>query len=215
MAIPPSPKIYHITHVANLSRIIQSGGLLSDARMAAGAGPAVTIGMATIKNRRINRCPVTCHPGTMVGEYVPFNFCPRSVMLYVLHCANHPELAYRGGQGPIVHLEADLHAVVRWAEAEGMRWAFSLSNASALYTQFRSRLEDLDELDWSAIRANDFRAAPVKEGKQAEFLVQDRFPWELIERIGVRSAGVQAQALAALEGAAHRPPVVIRPDWYY
>ena len=30
-------------------------------------------------------------------------------MLYVIHCANHPELAYRGGQQPIIHLEADLH----------------------------------------------------------------------------------------------------------
>ncbi len=39
-----------------------------------------------------------------------------------------PELTYRGGQGPIVHLEADLHQVVAWTEACVRRWVFSLSN---------------------------------------------------------------------------------------
>ncbi len=53
---------------------------------------------------------VKCHPGTKVGEYVPFYFCPRSVMLYILYMGNHPELGYRGGQAPIVHLSASRYA---------------------------------------------------------------------------------------------------------
>lgn len=53
------------------------------------------------------------HPGLYVGQCVPFYFCPRSVMLYVIYCANHDELSYRGGQGPILHLEADLYETVR------------------------------------------------------------------------------------------------------
>jgi hypothetical protein len=68
-------------------------------------------------------------------------------MLYVIHCANNRELTYRGGQEEIVHLEADLHRVVRWAEDEGVQWAFSLSNAGAFYATFLSRIEDLDQLD--------------------------------------------------------------------
>jgi ssDNA thymidine ADP-ribosyltransferase, DarT len=60
---------------------------------------------------------------------VPFYFCPRSIMLYLLHRGNHPELDYTGGQRPIVHLVADLHEIVRWAEAQGVRWAFSDRNA--------------------------------------------------------------------------------------
>ena len=108
-------------------------------------------------------------------------------MLYVIHCANHPELTYRGGQQPIVHLEADLHRVVQWAEANGRRWAFSLSNAGAFYTQFRARLDQLGEINWDAVAATDFRPADVKEAKQAEFLVEHSFPWHLVERIGVHS----------------------------
>jgi hypothetical protein len=110
---------------------------------------------------------VPCHPGTNVGDYVPFYFCPRSVMLYVVHMANHPELAYRDGQGPIVHLEADLYDVIRWANRSGRRWAFSLSNAGAYYAEFQSTEADLDRLDWEVIAATDFRAPEVKEGKQA------------------------------------------------
>ena len=55
----------------------------------------------------------------------------------------------------------------------------------------------------------------VKEGKQAEFLVQRFVPWSLVERIGVRSEQVQAQVLAALAGAAHQPPVDVLPQWYF
>ena len=136
-------------------------------------------------------------------------------MLYLIHRANHPELSYRGGQGPIVHLEADLHATVAWAESDGRRWAFTLSNAGAHYTEFRNDLDDLDEVDWAAVANNDFRSPEVKEGKQAEFLVQETCDWNLIRRIGVRSEPTRTRVVAALGGAEHRPPIVVRPDWYF
>jgi hypothetical protein len=211
---PANPKIYHIVHVDRLASIIADGCLWSDAVMAQRQGTGTTIGMGAIKARRL-ALPVPCHPGTRVGEYVPFYFCSRSIMLYVIHCANHPELTYRGGQGPIVHLEADLHRVIAWANGESRRWAFSLSNAGATYAQFRSEVGRLDEVDWPAVAALDFRAAEVKEGKQAEFLVYESFPWELVERIGVISNGMAQQVANAIHGAAHRPRIEIKRDWYY
>ena len=136
-------------------------------------------------------------------------------MLFVIHRANHPELAYRDGQQPIVHLEAGMHEVAEWAEANGRRWAFSLSNAGAVYTQFRSELARLDEINWDAVTARDFRPADVKESKQAEFLVQQSFPWQLVERIGVHSQGIARRVNAAMNEADHRPSVEIRREWYY
>ena len=114
-----------------------------------------------------------------------------------------------------MHLEADLHAVVAWANETGARWAFSLSNAGAYYTEFRSRVADLDQLDWTAIAAADFRSTEVKERKQAEFLVQGRLPFTLVERIGVRSAAVQAKAAGLLAGHAHQPRIEVVPSWYF
>ncbi len=216
MTVPPvRPKIYHVTHVDNLTGIVADGGLVSDRALLERGGPAQAIGMSSIKRRRIEELEVRCHPGMMVGECVPFYFCPRSVMLYVIHRANHLELTYRGGQGPIVHLEADLHDVIGWARAQPQRWAFSLSNAGARYTEFRSRVEELDQLDWAAIASNDFRNPEVMEAKQAEFLLHERFPFGLVARIGVRSSEVRQRASAAIAGADSRPPIAVLPEWYF
>src|SRR5690606_33086889 len=127
----------------------------------------------------------------------------------------HSELSYRGGQEPILHLEADLREVVAWAEGGGRRWAFSLSNAGALYTEFRSRLDQLGEVNWAAVASTDFRAAEVKEGKQAEFLLREFFPWHLVRRIGVWSESIRAAVDRALSGTQYKPVVEIRRDWYY
>ncbi|MBD3237761.1 MAG: DUF4433 domain-containing protein [Candidatus Eisenbacteria bacterium] len=213
--VPDRPKIYHLTHVDNISAIVAAEGLVSDRAMLARGGPPRAIGMSRIKKRRVERLSVSCHPDTMVGDYVPFYFCPRSVMLYVIHCANNPELTYRGGQDPIVHLSADLHEVVDWAEEHGRRWAFSLSNAGAFYAEFRARLEDLGSLDWNAIASIDFRDSDTRGRKQAEFLVHGYFPFGLIEAIGTISETVRARVSGALLGTEYSPRVEVRPEWYY
>ncbi len=213
MPVPARPRIYHITHVDNLARILADGGLYSDRAIAERGGPSVTIGMSNIKQRRLT-LPVKCHEGDFVGDYVPFYFCPRSVMLYLIYRGNHPELTYRDGQGRIVHLEADLDEVVAWATAEHRRWAFALSNAGAHYTEFRSTLSDLKDINWAAVRAVDWQAPDIREGKQAEFLIHEWFPITLIRRVGVASSAIKERVLQAFKGAI-TPPIVIKPDWYY
>lgn len=213
-APPDRRKVYHITHVNNLAGIVADGKLVSDAQMIARGNPQANIGMSRIKARRLT-LPVTCHPGDYVGGYVPFNFCPRSVMLYVIYRGNHPDLTYRGGQGPILHLEADLEETLAWADANTRRWAVTPANAGAVYTDFWASRDQLGQLDWAAIRNNNFRSSDVQEHKQAEFLMHDSFPWQLVRRIGVRSADIQAQVEALLAAAEHHPPVEIRPEWYF
>jgi len=170
--------------------------------------------MSNIKTRRL-ALPVDCHQGDYVGDYVPFYFCPRSVMLYLLFKSNHPDLSYRGGQGPIVHLEADLNAVVAWASGNDRRWAFSLSNAGAYYAQFRRHLDDLKEIDWQAVFSNDFRSADIKESKAAELLLHASFPWGLVERVGVHSMGIGQRVTTAVTSTSHIPKIEIRKDWYF
>src|SRR6185437_7087483 len=126
MPVPDHPKIFHITPASKLPRIIEDGELLSDAAIIGRGGNNVPVGMSNIKRARLVR-PVDCHPGLMVGGCVPFYFCSRSVMLFMLHKSNHPDLDWREGQEPIVHLEADMREAVSWAERARRRWAFSLS----------------------------------------------------------------------------------------
>ena len=214
MPVPLAPKIYHLVHIDRLPSILAAGHLWSDAVMTARAPQGTNIGMNKIKQNRL-QFGVKCWPPDKVGEYVPFYFCSRSVMLYVIHRANHPELTYRGGQGPIVHLEADLHTVVQAADNANVRWAISLSNAGSAYAQFRTGLTALEDVGWDAVAARDFQPADIQERKQAEFLIKRSLPWPLIERIGVGSPQVAQQVANMLHNAGHRPPVEIRYDWYY
>ena len=54
-----------------------------------------------------------------------------------------------------------------------------------------------------------------KEQKQAEFLIEHSFPWELVERIGVCSPAVYRTVSEALPSGGHRPRVEVLQDWYY
>jgi ssDNA thymidine ADP-ribosyltransferase, DarT len=212
---PPRPAIYHITHVDNLPAILRDGRLFSDVAMLQRGGPPQSIGMRSIKRRRVEEIEVSCHAPSKVGEYVPFNLCARSVMLYLLHKGNHENLTYHGGQGPILHLEADLHEVVGVAEAADQRWAIALSNAGARGVACRTGLDALHELDWSAIQATDFRDASVRHYKMAEFLVHDSFMFALVRRIGVQSSPMKAKVEAILRSTSYAPSVEVRADWYY
>lgn len=212
MHIPTQPKIYHIVHVDKLPHIIAAGHLYSDAYMRTQSEAGTAIGMPTIKERRLT-LPLRSHPGLYVGDCVPFYFCPRSVMLYLFFQNNHPGLSYRGGQEPIVHLEADMFTVIDWADLHHKRWVFTSSNAGSHYFNDYCLTNDLSEIDWKAVAAKDWREC--KDGKQAEFLIEHLFPWELVERIGVLSDDIQHQSNLALRNAIHKPPVAILPGWYY
>ncbi len=213
MLVPTEPKLYHIVHVDRLASIIADGRLWCDAEMTRRDGAGTSIGMSHIKQRRLELA-LRSHPDLRVGECVPFYFCPRSVMLYVIHRRNS-DLTYSGGQGPIVHLAADLRRTVAWARDNRHRWAFTTSSAGAYYFEDYSNLDDLDKIAWDAVEARDWAEPSIKEGKQAEFLVQQSFPWGLVSHVGVCSNAIRDQVLNVLKASKHRPSVRVEPAWYY
>ncbi|MBI5426650.1 MAG: DUF4433 domain-containing protein [Nitrospinae bacterium] len=215
-AVPASPKLYHITHVNNVARIIEAGRLWSDAkRIELGLG-SDSIGMSAIKQRRVDELQVSCYPETRVGQYVPFYFCPRSIMLYILHRGNHVDIDYRGGQEPIIHLQLDMHATIVWAESQGEKqWVFTDGNAGARLASFYNDLRQLSNIDWKAVQASDFREPSIKEGKQAEFLAYDFVPWALVEKIGVINQMIESRVKSAIQISAHKPQISVERSWYF
>ena len=154
MPVPEEPKIYHIDHVDRLASIVADNCLWCDAKIATRPPSGTIIGMNSIKQRRHTN-DLNSHPDVCVGKCVPFYFCPRSVMLYVISQANHLELEYRGGQDPIVHREADLRRTVAWANRKNRRWTFTTSNAGSRFFDDYSDLTHLDKIDWNAVQARD------------------------------------------------------------
>ena len=212
MLVPTQPKIYHIVHADRLASIVSDGYLWSDAIGRRRGIAGTTIGMNHIKERRLRELVLNSHSNLPVGNCVPFYFCPRSVMLFSNYVRNS-ELTYQGGQDPIVHLEADLRQTVTWADANRQRWAFTSSSAASYHFTDYADLDRLDMIDWAAVGASDWRSC--RDDKQAEFLVEDSFPWALVSRIGIRSQRIYAKVQTALQKAHHRPTVAIKPGWYY
>ncbi len=208
---PAKVFLYHITHVDNLPKIIAAGGLRSDAQMRSRQADHLVIGFDHIKDRRLS-LPVACHAGTMVGDYVPFYFCPRSAMLYVIHMRNE-ELAFTGGQDSIVHLITGFSGVTQWADKEGARWAFSTSNAGGFTADFYSTPDKLDQIDWQAVNTTYW--AECREQKQAEFLVYESFPFGLVLGIGVKDDTMKERVETIVAGVADPPTVKTMPSWYY
>jgi hypothetical protein len=126
---------------------------------------------------------------------------------------NHPEITYRGGQTPIVHLEADLYQTVKWANQNGKRWVFTNSNAGSFYFDDFNNLSQLNHVNWSSVDATNWKEC--REQKQAEFLIEEQFPWSLVEAVGVYSQTQFQQVSAGLNSTTHRPPVSIQRNWYY
>ena len=216
--VPRQPKIYHIVHVDRLPSIIADGNLLSDAVMRSLPNVGTAIGIDHIKERRLRKLISSSKSDLYVGQCVPFYFCPRSVMLYVINMRNF-DLPYQGGQEPIVHLQADLYDTMNWADRNSRRWAFTTSNAGSNHFEDFARRDQLHYIDWEAVRATQWTDTDEhpnrKANKQAEFLLEHNIPWTLIEVIGVYSEHTRKLALGALRRAKHRPPVTIEPDWYY
>lgn len=202
-------RIFHITHLDNLPRIIEREEICCDRTRDAEKLEARNIGYAHIKERRKVRV-ITRGPGGFLWEYTPFYFAPRSPMLYTINQGNVP--GYDEGQEPVVHLVAKAEAI----KAGGLGFVFTNGHAEIQISEQFEDLTDLGRIDWDIMEA-DYWADTEEDNdrlrrRQAEFLVHGACPWELIEEVAVMTDSM-AKKVSALfsEG----PNVVVRPDWYY
>jgi hypothetical protein len=200
-----NPDVFHITHLNNLASIIQTGSLVSDAlRIRQNVGNQ-NIGYSHIKQRRLIH-PVSVSQRGAIGDYVPFNFCPRSVMLYVVYRGHND---YNGGQGEVVHLVADVERI----RAVNPHCFFTDIHADLGYAEQIVDFNRLNELNWNAIGARSWSG--MKEAKQAEFLAFQTVPWNAIREISVINQQIADQVLAIISNVPHQPLVSVMPQWYY
>ena len=203
-----SRQIFHITHLRNLSNIIAEGALLPDAEIRKRSTPIQNNGYSHIKNRRMRRPIRTGMEGTL-GQYVPFNFCPRSVMLFVIKNGHQD---YDGGQDHILHLVSSVDAV----DKAKRPFVFTDIHADLDYAQHFDDLGVLEEVvEWSVMEMRYWNDPEVKKRRQAEFLVWQQCPWEAIIEIGTKTQAVASDVKDALRNAEHQPRILVKPEWYY
>jgi hypothetical protein len=210
--IPNPTPIYHITPLENLRLIFQTGGLLAKRALDQADRGYTNIAHPTIQDRRAYTV-VPCGPGGVLHDYVPFYFAPRSPMLYTISRGNVE--GFTGGQQTIVHLVSSAQAI----QAAGMDFVFSDGHGIMTFTEFYSDLAHLDQVDWPLMRSTYWADTnddlDRKRRRQAEFLIYERFPVDLIQEIGVINPAKKQEIEALLAEFGLTVPVFIRPGWYY
>lgn len=210
--------IYHITHFDNLPGILAEGGLVCDAEAARRGLCKRSIAHADIKDRRARRSVEkllfgNVGAGGVLADYVPFYFANRSPMLYSIHTGH--VTGYQGRQNDVVYLASAVEAVAQTK----LVWCFTNGHAVEGVTEFYDRIEELTEVDWDTIKdwswRNTLQDPDRKRRKQAEFLVHQRFPWELVSQIGVISGPLADRVKSVIAGQGHCPHVTVERSWYY
>lgn len=206
----PTP-IYHITPIANLRLILEAGGIWAKRVLDQEDSGYTNMAHQTIQDRRAHT-PVPL-AGGVLHDYVPFYFAPRSPMLYTISRGN--VAGFSGGQDSVVHIVSTAQTV----RDAGLRFVFTDGHGIMAFTEFFTALSDLDKVDWE-IMATDFWAdtdddMDRKRRRQAEFLVHERFPVQLIQQIGVSNQANKYETEAVLAEFGLTIPVVSEPGWYY
>jgi len=182
--------IYHITPIDNLESIISEGGLLAYNVMLETGTNYTNIAYENIQDRRA-RIRVPCGAGGVLHDYVPFYFAPRSPMLYTINQGNVPN--YTQGQAALIHLVSDVEDI----DARGLNFVFTDGHAVMQFTDFFDDLDYLGAIDWDVMESRYWSDTNEdndrKRRRQAEFLVRNFFPWELITEIGVINYTIQSQ----------------------
>ncbi len=214
MAYPAGQKIYHILHYDRLPSLLSTGFLYSDKYVRENNLPGSNIGYQHLKERRLRKF-LSSYQDLAVGACVPFYYCPRSVMLYTLNIAS-PYNDYKAGQNPIVHLEFDLTKAITWAVANKKRWVLTTGNASSSFFDDFSTIEGFRKINWQAVTAEQWKQKQIKDEKQAEFLVEESFPFDLVECLGINRVQETAQKVSQLlTKTSYASKLQIRQDWYY
>jgi len=206
--------LFHITHLNNLKGIIESKGLFSDSRVDASGLAINGIAHNHIKERRL-KTPVHIAPGGVVADYVPFYFAPRSPMLYAIHRGNVEH--FSEGQEKIVYLVSNATDV-----ASKCNFCFTDGHATMVFTKFFHDINQLENVvDWEIMKEkfwNDTdEDSDRKRRRQAEFLVKDFFPLELIQYVGVFNNKYLSEVKSIFEQfeGCHHPNFLVKRNWYY
>ena len=210
--IPQPTFVFHFTHINNLPLILADGGLRTCGALRQAGVNYKDVAYSTMQDRRARKS-VTCGVGGTLHDYVPFYFAPRSPMLYTISKGNVP--GYDEGQRPLIFFVSSAQAI----QQAGLPFVFTDGHAVMDISNFFTDLDQLHQVDWQVIKAkmwNSTEAAPDKMRlRQAEFLVHEFVPWNLIAHIGTVSPLIEKTVLAHLAEMDHTPEVRVRPNWYY
>jgi len=212
---PPLPTpVLRFVHVDNLDLLLRRGALHAPNHTPQDGLVYRTIHSVAVQQSRHQR-RVPCGPRGVIHDYVPFYFGPLSPMLLNLHTGRVP--GYTEGQDPLIYLVTEAQAVAQ----QRPFFVFTDGHGLAAFTRWFDSLAQLTQVDWPLVQAR-YWADTLQDGdrqrrKQAEFLVHQSMPWDLVREVVVRTNAIEQRVRHELSRypQLHRPPVFVQPGWYY
>jgi len=216
-------RIFHITAIPNLVRIAKSKMLHANAVLQKKKIQHENIAYQGAQGKRATKL-VAKPPGGVIHDYVPFYFAPRSPMLGAINLGKVEGCTYH--QQDIVHFATTVEAVVE----AGLTFVFYDYNATLDFANCYSDLKYLDKINWDLFyeaprldgyckfwfsTVNNPKYILRMETRQAEFLVHQSVPLNLMDVVGVYSPEKAAEVQEIFDDAKINIPVEVKTAWYY
>lgn len=172
---------YRIVNINNLSLLLQNGMVNKHHQQA--SNKYINIGNPEIIDVR-STTPVRIANYGMIGDYVPFYFTPKSLMLYNIITGYRHPLVPKRDAGEILVVRCLISELATLPQ-----WFFTDGQGNNSLTKHFNNLDLLDEIDWKCIQESNFKNDaddPDRVRKyQAEFLVHGQIPLANIESLNV------------------------------
>ncbi len=225
VTIPNPTPLFHITSINNLSKILESGALLSKSLLDAEMRQYCNIAHSHIQQRR-NNIAIPINKGGKLPDYVPFSFAPRSPMLDSIRRGN--VASCQEPQENILHLVVYAQAI----DKESLNYVFTTGHAIMQPLEFFDSLESINKVDWEILleppllggyakywnnKENPLKPKWIDRARirQAEFLVHEKLSWHLIASVATMTEDKAIEVRAMLEKFDQIQPVRVMRNWYY
>src|SRR5690606_31118509 len=150
-----------------------------------------------------------------VGEYVPFYFTPRSIMLYNIVTGHRAPKVPKVPRENILVIRCLIEQLAKCGRYFFTDGQANVSNG----TNHFHDLKDLDKIDWSIIQTSSFSKSTDDLDRarryQAEFLVHDHVPVSAVESIVVYNKFAQARVEAQLKELQKELSVQIIRNYFF
>lgn len=207
---PDKALIFRIVHADNLPWIVEHG---LQCRNSPNQNPNyVSIGSEELIAVRSER-QVPIPPGGGFGDYVPFYFTPRSIMLFNIK-TGYGVPQRRNDE--ILICVASLHDL----HAQGRRFVFTNQHGCSAGLEFSNDLADLQSLvDWPLLNSKNFKRDPEDPGKQlryqAESMVHGDILLDSLRGIVCHSEATLARIRAMVAPRYPNLSLKALPHWYF
>lgn len=199
---------YRICNIRNLTHILEVG--LCTKNHPSASSQFYPIGNPDIIGTR-DTTPVRIDGYGNIGDYVPFYFTPRSIMLYNIVTGYYAPLVPQLSREEIIVLRSKIAIL-----GQSKRFFFTDGQANTVYSKHYTDLKDLDKIDWESIQQSNFQKSDSDTDRprryQAEFLVHSHLP---IESILVYDDSAEAVVNTNLKVAGLNIPVTVAPICFF